>query len=1036
MKYLKYLVSMSFTGVLLLVFAVSIGTATFIENDFGPVGSQAVVYKALWFELLLLWLTINMITTVFTNKLYLKEKWPNLTFHLAFIIILIGAGITRFFGVEGIMHIREGESSSSIVSDATYISATILAGEEKESFNKKVLFTPVKKSRFSQNVSIGNNEAKLKLISFIQNATQIVENDPENGVPTITLVIAGRNGRENKYLTQGNSINVRGIRVGFDVEDGSALQFVHTDEGLKFMSSQVIKTLSMDTRLEGQIEADSVVDAPFRHLLTIGETNFVLGAFNPTGTVKIVSAPTEQGAASLDAVVMSVEAGNTYEELILFGGRGIVGNPQFVQMGELNLKLAYGAIRMDVPFAVQLRDFELERYPGSDSPSSYASEVTVLDGETHFPFRIYMNNILSYKGYRLYQSSYDKDEKGTILSVNKDRAGTYVTYFGYLMLAIGLIWVLFSKDTRFAQLSRLIDSIHHKREKMVSILIGLFVLTAVAANAQAPQPVPLDQAAKVGRLVYQTNDGRMAPLNTLANDLLRKVYKQTTFEGQTADQVMLGMMSDPYAWQQVKMIEVKAKEVKKLLGMGDEKYMSFTDFFAEGTGVYRLKDEVNAAYTKQPAQRGTIDKELIKVDERVNICYLIYQGYLLKIFPVPGDTTHNHWVTPVDDDLHGMHGNDSSFVRNAALEYMRSIKENNLEQANYILDGIKLYQSKYGSAVMPSENKLDLEIKFNSWNIFKRLYSFYMLTGFILLILLFIRILNTRVKLRMIVGGTVILIFLGFLVHTSGLIIRWYISGHEPWSNGYESMIYIAWTGLLAGFVFRKKSIMTLAVTAILGGIILWVANMSWMDPEITNLVPVLKSYWLTIHVATIVASYGFLGLGALLAFTNLLTMIMQTEKNKLRLGLSIKELTYVIEMTLVVGLILLTIGNFLGGIWANESWGRYWGWDPKETWAMATIIFYAFVLHMRLIPGLKSTFTFNFASLIAFASVLMTYFGVNFYLSGLHSYAAGDPVPIPTFVYYTLAVVAIVSTWAYFNANRLKTQQVVSEAEQADNQN
>ena len=1033
MKYLKYLISMSFTGVLLLVFAISIGTATFIENDFGPVGAQAVVYKALWFEILLLLMVINMIGVIFQHKLYAREKWPNLTFHVAFIIILIGAGITRFFGIEGIMHIREGDTANSFVSDETYISSTILAGEEKESFRKKVLFSPIKKSRFSKRVSAGDHMVYYKLKSFIHNATQVVENDPEHGVPTITIVTAGRNGRENKYLTQGTAINVMGISIGFESENETAISFSLTEDGLKFVSQQAVKTLSMDTQEEGSIPADSLINAPFRNLLTVESVNFVLGAFNPTGTVKIVSAPAAQGAATLDAVVMGVESGDNYEEVVLFGGKGRVGSTQFIQLGDLNLSLAYGAVQIDVPFAVQLRDFELERYPGSESPSSYASEVTVLDGETHFPFRIYMNNILSYKGYRLYQSSYDQDEGGTVLSVNRDKPGTYVTYFGYFILSFGLIWVFFSKDTRFAQLSRLVDSIHAKRKKLTSVMVGLLMLSSLSTLAQTtPETAPLEQANKFGTLVYQTNDGRMAPLNTLASDLLRKVYKKTTFDGLTAEQVMLGMMSDPYAWQQVKMIQVKEDEVKELLGLAGEKYMSFSNFFTE-QGEYKLKTEVNAAYAKKPAQRSTLDKELLKIDERVNVCYLIYQGYLLKIFPVPNDTVHNHWVTPVDEQLHGMTGNDSSFVRNAALEYLRSIKDNNLEQADYILDGIKLYQSKYGATVLPSENKLNLEIQFNSWDVFKRLYGYYMLTGFVLLILLFMRILNTSFKLKYLVGGTVILIFIGFVIHTLGLAMRWYISGHEPWSNGYESMIYIAWTGLLAGFVFRKKSIMTLAVTAILGGIVLWVANMSWMDPEITNLVPVLKSYWLTIHVATIVASYGFLGLGALLAFTNLLTMIMQTEKNKLRLGLSIKELTYVIEMTLIVGVVLLTIGNFLGGIWANESWGRYWGWDPKETWAMATIIFYAFVLHMRLIPGLKSTFTFNFASLIAYASVLMTYFGVNFYLSGLHSYAAGDPVPVPKFVYYVLVVITIVSTWAYFNTDRLKTQEAVSKAEQDD---
>ena len=201
---------------------------------------------------------------------------------------------------------------------------------------------------------------------------------------------------------------------------------------------------------------------------------------------------------------------------------------------------------------------------------------------------------------------------------------------------------------------------------------------------------------------------------------------------------------------------------------------------------------------------------------------------------------------------------------------------------------------------------------------------------------------------------------------------------------------------------------------------ILAVAGMNWMDPEITNLVPVLKSYWLIIHVAIITASYGFLGLGALLGFLNLVIFIMKSKKNYKRLELTVKELSIVIEMTLIIGLFMLTIGTFLGGVWANESWGRYWGWDPKETWALATVLFYSFVVHMRMIPGLRGNFAFSFASLISYGFVIMTYFGVNYYLSGLHSYAAGDPVPVPSFIYYTVAIVIIVAVVAYINELRI----------------
>jgi len=205
--------------------------------------------------------------------------------------------------------------------------------------------------------------------------------------------------------------------------------------------------------------------------------------------------------------------------------------------------------------------------------------------------------------------------------------------------------------------------------------------------------------------------------------------------------------------------------------------------------------------------------------------------------------------------------------------------------------------------------------------------------------------------------------------------------------------------------------------------LILHTAHLSWMDPQITNLVPVLKSYWLVIHVAIITASYAFLALGALLASVNLILMILISRRKFQYIDLTIRELSNIMEMALIVGLYMLTIGTFLGGVWANESWGRYWGWDPKETWALVTVLIYAFISHMRMVPGLRGIFGFNLAGLVGFSSVIMTYFGVNYYLSGLHSYAKGDPLPVPVFVYYTLAVVFVVSISAYINYGKLNRE-------------
>jgi len=294
---------------------------------------------------------------------------------------------------------------------------------------------------------------------------------------------------------------------------------------------------------------------------------------------------------------------------------------------------------------------------------------------------------------------------------------------------------------------------------------------------------------------------------------------------------------------------------------------------------------------------------------------------------------------------------------------------------------------------------------------------YYSLTGVLLLLVVIISLFNNNKWLNYLAQVFKWLIIFGFLIHLSGLVLRWYISGHAPWSNGYESMIYIAWATIFSGIIFSKKSTLTLAATSIISGLLLMVAHLNWLDPEITNLVPVLNSYWLMIHVAIITASYGFFSLGSILGLISLWLIIFTNSTNKHKLKNTLSELTIINEKSLEIGLFMLTIGTFLGGVWANESWGRYWGWDPKETWALVSVLVYAFVLHMRFIPALRDKLTFNIISMFAIWTIIMTYCGVNYYLSGLHSYAAGDPMPIPSFVYYLLSLMfmtAIISKLRY----------------------
>jgi cytochrome c-type biogenesis protein CcsB len=599
------------------------------------------------------------------------------------------------------------------------------------------------------------------------------------------------------------------------------------------------------------------------------------------------------------------------------------------------------------------------------------------------------------------------------------------------MLALGIILSLLNKNSRFRKISVELSRLREVRKAgiMLALLFLVSFIHPINTSAQSsiPDSVYIDKqhAENFAGLSIQDPGGRIKPINTLSSELLRKICRADHFAGQTSDQVLLGMMVYPHYWQQVPMIKISHPEVQKILH-SQNNMVSFVDFFNQSSAEkeYLLASFVKDAYQKKPGSRDKFDNELIKVDERLNLCYMVYTGELLRIFPKPDDVK-KAWFTPIDIGSQ-YKGNDSLIVTGIVPFYFRSIREasasKNWKTANEALALVKQYQHKFGSEIIPSTSKLKIEILYNKLNLFDRIAGIYGIVGFILLIFQFLSVFLPKLNLKPIITAATVVILLTFLSHLAGLILRWYISGHAPWTNAYESLVYIAFATMAAGIIFSRKSGMALSATALLAWLILFVAHLNWIDPEITNLVPVLKSYWLLIHVAIITASYGFLALGALLAFINLVVMILQTRNNfKVSEGI-VSELSMIIEMTLIVGLFMLSIGTFLGGVWANESWGRYWAWDPKETWALTSVLVYAFIAHMRLVPGLKGNYSFNLAALLGFSSIIMTYFGVNYYLAGLHSYAKGDPLPIPAFVYYTLAVITFTAILAYVNQRRLKT--------------
>ena len=1015
---------MQLMSTLILLFAFSIGYATFIENDFGRTSAKALIYNARWFEMIFVLLTYALINNLIKYKLFRIEKIAALTFHLSFILILIGAGITRYISYEGMMHIREGESTDQFISDDTFLQIHINDKIHQLNHPEKLLLsgitktcdhTPILKhinlpflpsNYFSLKPNFKDHDIRIEYSDFLPNVKDSLFVNVQDGTAMLHIVVPGENGMQSEYLKDKEQRVIKGEAFTFNNPLQGAINLSSAIDVIMCNSPYEVETMSMDTRVTDHFLAITDFTMNRRTLHTTNGLNFVLKEVLENAKMQAVSNSNVMNDGAEDALIVKVISDGKEKVITLYGGKGYQGDNEVFAIDDLNFKLSYGSKYYSVPFRVKLRDFQLDRYAGSMSPSSFAAEVSILENDTETQHRIFMNNVLQHKGFRLFQSSYDKDEKGTILSVNHDWWGTLITYIGYSLMALGMILVFLTKSTRF-------NSLTQKLKKLNKTALVLILPLFFTVSAQADDVVNAEHAARFESLVVQDNGGRLKPANTLCSEFLRKIYGKDKFNDLSATQVILGMMNDPVAWSKDSLVKVSHPTLRKLLGSNDlnSKYIrvSFNSFFGEN-GHYLLAKLIEDAYAKLPAKRSEYEKEIIKVDERINICFTVFNGGIFRFFPLPNDS-NNTWLTYTEHAKFS--GNDSLFVANIMPMYFRAVgsglQDNNWATADSIVNYISKFQNRYGANVMPSAWKIQLEITYNKMGLFANLFMYYCMVGLIFLILLIVKLFKNTKLVRVLITTFKWLIILGFLAHSSGLIMRWIISGHAPWSNGYESMIYIAWATVLAGLIFSKRSLLTLAATAIVASLLLMVAHLNWLDPEITNLVPVLKSYWLMIHVAIIVASYGFLALGAILGFIALWLIIFTNKTNKSKLANTLTELTLINEKTLQVGLFMLTIGTFLGGVWANESWGRYWGWDPKETWALASVLVYVFVLHMRFIPPLKGKYVFNVASLVAIWSIIMTYFGVNYYLSGLHSYAAGDPMPIPAFVYY-LVVITIIS--------------------------
>ncbi|MEO9209637.1 MAG: cytochrome c biogenesis protein CcsA, partial [Ginsengibacter sp.] len=998
--------------VLLLLFGISMAVATFVENDYDTATEKTLIFNSTWFEILMLWLIILFAANIKTYRLWKREKWPILVFHLAFIFMFIGGAITRYISFEGQMPIKEGQTTNEIISDLTYFKLNITDGTKTllydkhpymmSYFNAKDTRWPFKRT-YKQDYQFYNKVISLKTLDYIPLAKDSIQKT-ESGKKLLNVVSIGEGGRVNNYIPEGEIKNIDGMIFTFNKPVLGAVQLMEKEGVItislpadgQYMSMQgqqkgeVIDSALL-AKQSGVIKANETDTLNHRALYAINNINFIIPENSFKGKIVYYNGdknnPMDKNL--LGVIQLEINSGNETDTVLIQGGKGVTDFSNSVMINGLNVSLGFGSKILYTDFSLRCDDFLLDRYPGSNNPSSYESKITVIDKGAEKQHHIYMNNVMDYRGYRFFQASYFPDESGTILSVNADRWGTNVTYFGYFLLFSGMFFTLFWKGTHFWKLNESLKKMHTKKFLLLPILLllgmGLGMNSGFAQNStiqtkdtpiiKQQKPGPNSQfakpgelgsnriidpvhAKKFGRLLVQDFQGRIEPMDTHVLELLRKIYKKDKYlkDGVTIspEQWFISMQVDPGYWANEPLIKVGLKGGDQLIketGANADGYTSYANLVDPKTGIFKLEKQDNQSFSKRKADQSNYDKGVIEVTERFNIFSNIAFGYYTQIIPVKNDPAQKwrSWIysseenpVQIDETAYGLLTNYFNGVKDG-------LKTGDYTKADKSMEDISEYQQVWGKKIVPSASKINLEILYNHLNIFFWLMIVYSLLGMFMVMLGFAEVFSTGSKYNHLIlfltKTFLTIMIIALAIQALALGVRWYLSGHAPWSNGYEAIVFISGIGVLSGLLlYRNRNAFIPAAGALVAMIMMGFAHGgSMLDPQITPLEPVLKSYWLMVHVGIITSSYGFFGLSAVLS---VISLILFSAKPTPKIEHSIKELTIVNEMALTVGIFALGVGTFLGGMWANESWGRYWSWDPKETWAFISVIFYAVVLH------------------------------------------------------------------------------------------
>ena len=638
-------------------------------------------------------------------------------------------------------------------------------------------------------------------------------------------------------------------------------------------------------------------------------------------------------------------------------------------------------ISHQLPFSITLNQFEIIYYKGTLAPMDFISHISVADKDCHRQIqgKVSMNHIFSYQHYRFYQSGYSEDNEGSVFSVSHDPYGIGITYAGYTLLLLSTVFFFFSPQSRFRQLLK--SPLLH-RSLTVILLLFAFSLNSnfLKANSPSPKVLPREVAEHFGDL-YILYNNRICPLQTFARDFTVKLYGSSSYKGLTPEEVLTGWLFYYDSWKNEPIIRIKSNEARKLLEI-EGNYARLKDYIST-INEYKLEKMMNHI---RSGEQVTDKRGIEEADEKFNIINLECTGAMMKIFPcrnIAGKTLE--WYSQSDQLPQDMDNDKWVFIRKSMSYVNEMIVMKKYNDACLLLEKIKKYQQKECDGLLPADNKFKAEKIYNQFDYSKSVAMACICIGLICFIYYCHCMASQKRTSRKAIIILNILLWIVFTYLSAAICLRGYVSNHLPLSNGFETMQFMAWCTLLLTFLLQRKFAMLLPFGFLLCGLTLMVSMLGESNPQITQLMPVLQSPLLSIHVVVIMIAYSLLAFIMLNGVTAVILHQSQKECKE-----QIERLQIISQIILYPAIFLLAIGIFIGAVWANVSWGRYWGWDPKEVWALITMLVYALALHPRSLPWFHRTMFFHVFCITAFITVLITYFGVNFLLGGMHSYANG----------------------------------------------